>query len=610
MFVKQTLNVNNLKILFVLALVVFLAYGNALFNGFVYDDGYLIVKNKYIKDFAYLKEVFLSDVTKTSPYERASGYYRPVSMTFLMAGYHLWGLNTFFWHLASIFLHLANVWLVFFLLARLVKSIIPAFIAALIFAVHPIHVEAVAPIYNFMGLLATFFSLGAWVAFIKAEEKKLFLGLSVILLFLGLFSKEEVLVLPAVFIVYDYYFVARFKGKELFKRWWIYLGLAAAEIFYLWMRSLVIERPAAFGLWDLNLTFNVAPAANAFWHMLTIVKVYFLYLLSLITPGDLSAFYMVPAASAGDWTTWLGLAVILGLLIYAVLAMRRNSLLSFFILLFFVSVLPVSNLIPIGGLFAERLIYFPSLAYCAVVGILLVSLQLTFAERIELLLRGTTAPNLGQEIVVGAPGNLLVPGAQNWNIPRIRVHYLLVVALVIVWGFKTVERNYVWRNNLTLWRDTVVQSPSSLIVRLNLAEAYAEAGLLDEAIVEYRNALTTPSLKSFQIHNALGKIYGRRAQYDLAIDEFIKVIALNSAFSEGYYNTGISYFNKGDLPAAESYFLKGIPVNPDYAWNYYGLGLVAQMRGDLSKARDLFLTAHRKDPQHAGTIEALQRIQR
>jgi len=561
---------NNRSAVIILTAITFLLFGNTIFNEFVYDDHYLIIENPFIKDFAHLPTILTSDVTVTSPLAKASGYYRPVSMVYLMVAYKLFGLNSILWHLNSILLHLSNTILVFVLMRKIVDQWRVAIMTALIFAVHPIHVEAVTPVYNFMGILATFFSLSAFLAFIKSEgmTKRSFGILSLFLMTLGLFSKEEVIVLPIVFVLYDFYFVHNFLFRKLFNRWKSYFLFFLVGSFYLLCRSLFVEKGAAFGLWDLSLTFNVQQASNILFHGLTIIKIYCLYILLLIFPFNLSAFHSVSAVTTIVNVEILAMAIlVMGLICFAIRCRQSRPAVSFFIVLFFVSSLPISNILPIGGMFAERFIYFPSIAYCAIFSLVIMD-------------------GRGKQSVVA----------------------LIVLAILLSYGLRTVERNYIWRNDVILWQDTIAKTPNRIIPRLNLADAYFKNQLYDKALVEYRTVLANSSFKEFHVRNNIGKIYGIKGEYDKALKEFQHSVAINPAFVEGQYNMGITYFNQGEIDKARLYFNKVQELDPDYPWGYYGLGLLYEKKGIVNLAVSMFEKVLNLKPNHELAQKALIRV--
>src|SRR3989338_5732049 len=146
------------KIFMIAALIglTFLAYGNALFNTFVWDDKAFIVDNPYIKDFRHLPDFFLNRIDQTSPVGSGfESYYRPLFLLSFMGDYHLWGLNPFFFHLHNVLLHFLCTVLVFYFARHFLKDDFFAFSSAVFFSLHPIHTEAVSAVFNRMDVLVS-----------------------------------------------------------------------------------------------------------------------------------------------------------------------------------------------------------------------------------------------------------------------------------------------------------------------------------------------------------------------------------------------------------------------------------------------------------------------
>jgi tetratricopeptide (TPR) repeat protein len=557
------LSLKNKGLLFLaFAVIIFIVFGNALFNDFCYDDHYLILENPYIRDFTFIKQALVSDVTITTPLQKASGYYRPVSMIYLMALSQLWGMNPFGLHLMNIFLHLLNTFFVFLIAEAMIKDRRVAFLAGLLFAVHPIHVEAVAPIFNYMGLLASCFAFASFYMFIRSEgmRKAPETILSLVFFSLGLFSKEEVIVLPFLFILYDFIFLYQLSFQKielaLRKYLWFFLPMGL----YLFLRSQIIESKAAFGFWDLSLNLNIAGESTAILTLISVARTFAAYLGLFVFPFKLSAFYLFgPVSSMGSLEIFISLFLVMGLLAYGVFSAKKESFVSFFIGWFFISSFLISNLIPIGGLFAERFMYFPSMAYCFLFALLFIRLF---------------------DQCLGA-------SAQT---KRFLLQIFLIIA-VVLYAQKTAARNYVWRNDVTLWADTVQKTPQSMIVHLFLADAYHARGLYDKAMDEYAIVLGLPSAPEARVRNTLGKIYGGRQQYDQAIGEFLKAVKINPFDVETYYNLGITYFFKGDDAKAREYFRQAQSVDKDYFWVYYGMGLIYEKEKKYKEAKDMFSKA-------------------
>ncbi len=566
-------------IFLICTVAVFAAYGNALFNEFVYDDSYLIIKNDFIKDFRHIPEICVSDVTVTTPYRRPSGYYRPVSMIFLMFAYKLWGLNPAGFHLISVLLHLANVLLVFLIFQEICRNRFSGLIAAFFFAVHPIHVEAVTPVYNYMGLLAAFFAMASFWVFLKSEGmgRKIYLIWSFVFYAASIFSKENALILPAIFFVYDYLFWARFRLKEILRRLKAYAVYGCLALVYLLARISFVDQPAALGFWNLDLFFNIGQTQGLISHLLTVIEIYFFYIMLLFFPFHLNAFHWIPAShSLLSAPALSALICIGGLIIYALVRFKTYPRISFLIFFFFLSSLMVSNLIPIGGIFAERFMYLPSVAFCGLIG-----------------------------LVAGR----IIRSDQNFIRAKTKMTVLLLVLVGGIYLMQTVTRNYIWRTDISLWKDTLKKTPNAFTPHLNLAEAYDQAGEIQLALKHYEIASRFSGWKQAFIHNKMGKIYAGQGLYHQALEHFKKAFELNQREEEFFYNAGMAYFYLDDFKKAQDLFEESLKRNQDYAWSYYGFGLVYEKKGQRQKARQMFKQAYRLNPQFDKAAQALRRME-
>src|SRR3972149_10838390 len=131
--------------LLLLASVSFLVYANTLGHEFVYDDDVQILRNQWIRSPEHIPKYFTGDVWSfRNPGEPKSNYYRPVQLLAYLGLYQVAGLNPFAYHLVNVLLHVACTWLVFLVARRLLQEQGLSLAAALLFATHPIHTEAVA----------------------------------------------------------------------------------------------------------------------------------------------------------------------------------------------------------------------------------------------------------------------------------------------------------------------------------------------------------------------------------------------------------------------------------------------------------------------------------
>ena len=150
----------------VLSAVTMAVYWVSFFNGFVWDDEFIIAKNPAIRQITSLPDLLLSpDVVKP--------YYRPLNRATYLLDYWLFGMNPLPFHAVNIVIHLLNVFLLYLVCCKVATDRVSAFIAALIFAVHPINTESVNFISARNNLLSLFFSLGAFLTFILHKSKSI-----------------------------------------------------------------------------------------------------------------------------------------------------------------------------------------------------------------------------------------------------------------------------------------------------------------------------------------------------------------------------------------------------------------------------------------------------
>src|SRR5665213_2935599 len=153
----------------ILFLLAFLPYANTLMNSFVYDDGFQVVENPYAHSFRYLGKIFTTNVWSFQGAQGITNYYRPMMTFGYLLCYRIAGAIPFAFHLANLVLNGLVVWLVFYLLRRFSGERV-ALIAAGLFALHPIHTEAVAWVAAVTDLELSVFYLATFLLFLKLPE--------------------------------------------------------------------------------------------------------------------------------------------------------------------------------------------------------------------------------------------------------------------------------------------------------------------------------------------------------------------------------------------------------------------------------------------------------
>ncbi|MFI5183959.1 MAG: tetratricopeptide repeat protein, partial [Vicinamibacteria bacterium] len=489
-----------------------LVYGNALVNDFVFDDVQLIKDNDAIKSFTYVREIFTDNLWGLLG--KASNYYRPMPPLLYMITYALFGLAPWPFHLVNIAFHAGASALTYLIASRLLRQagldrpspvVVPALLAALLFAVHPIHTEAVTWIAGMMDVSCTFFALLSFYFFLCAGENSLLSGahlLSLVSFFLATLCKEPALVLPALIFLYDYFHRSppdRLLARSV-KRSIPHVGVLAV---YLAMRAYALTglAPLTTGATDLGLY----PA------VINVPPLFELYLRKLVLPVYQNVLYHVPpVTSLLEPRAILGLLVVGGFCAAAALAARRNGIVLLSLAFLALPLAPALYLPALTqalvNAFAERYEYFASVGFVFLVGIFLLWVRSRSG-------RAYTAS-------VG------------------------VLAIVIVlFGVLTVRRNAVWKDNYTLWSDSVSKSPLSAFAHENLGYALFYEGRPEEGNRELRTALSLDPKIPYSLV-ATGIQYSKKGLLKKAILEFSIALMFDPNMVEAHYNLGLAYQEK------------------------------------------------------------------
>jgi tetratricopeptide (TPR) repeat protein len=438
------------------------------------------------------------------------------------------------------------------------------FIAGLLFAVHPIHTEAVAWVAGLPDLSFTFFFLLSFALYIRSTTGKAvhkgYYSLSIVLFFLSALSKEPALTLPLILMGYDSLFADPDAG--FWSRWKRYVPYFIVAAVYFGLR-----------LYALG---GIAPERrhehlSALQHVINVFPLFSNYLGKLLLPVNLNAFYVFhPIASLFETTGILSVAVTVAFAGITAVAYRKNRMVCFWLLFIVVPLLPAFYIRGLGlNTFAERYLYLPSVGFVAIVAMFLTKM----AEKSS---RGTIA---------------------------------LIGALALVTGLYslgTIKRNAVWRSDYTLFEDTARKSPDSAIAREKFATALMEQGRLDEAIQLYKSALAL-DYSLDDVHTNLGIAYYRKGMLDQAIEEERISIKMNPDMPEKHFNLAQQLADKNLWGEAIREYEIAIKLDPNFADAHNGLGFSCAMVGSIDKAIEHFGIAARLAPDNPMYVKNLSR---
>lgn len=443
----------------VAAAVAVLVFLNSLDNGFAYDDVHILVENETIQDVRELPGLLVR------PYWPGAhggdlGLWRPVTTALFGVQHALWGLDPMPYHLVNVLLHGLATALVVLLLGRLLPPP-AALVGGLVFAVHPVHVEAVANVVGVAEILPAVLYLAACLAAIRSWDRP---GsgpviLACVLYALAFLSKESAVTLPAAVVLLDgarRRIPLRDLGGYLRKRGSLLGGLALTAAAVLTARFLVLGSLADP---DPALGADLLTEIPRIW---TLGVIWAEYLRLFLFPTWLSADYapdVVPLLTVWRPRNVLGVAAVLALLAAGLVGWRSARLdgsrlswavLGFGVVWVVVTISPVSNVLFVSGvLVAERTLYLPSVGVAAVMGAGLVALA------------------------------------------RFRIFsgVALSAALLLFFSIRTWTRTPVWDDTFTVFAHMIVDQPESGRSQWVLGDMRRGQGREAEAREAYRKAV-------------------------------------------------------------------------------------------------------------------------
>lgn len=524
-----------------------LPFLNGIHADFTFDDVFVIRDNPLVHDDRPLELV-------ESTY--LGGLYRPLTMLTYAANARL-GNSPFGYHVVNVALHSLISILVFVLGRILMGSTWIAAVAALLFAVHPIHTEAVTSIVGRAELLAALSVLSTLLTFIRAERsvgfrRNAWMAVSVACFAAGSLAKEGAFTaLPLVAVVH----VWLFRGIRPARRAAVLVPYAAAAIVVLIVRFCAIgSLTSAFPPPGVDNPLFYTPALPRIG---TAIVILWEYASQLAVPWHLSADYSFNQIRivTSPWDPrLLGAAFLLSTGIVALLwrARRSPEILVAFLFLAVPLALTANLLFPIGTIRAERLLYLPSFGWC-----LLCAWLAARAVRFR---------------------------------PQLTVAALAVV--ITLYAGRTWARNLDWQDNVTLFEATVRTSPASVKAHYNLACFYYHKGRMDDAMFHFRKALSiypeyaTAALGVGRIYELRGLVYGALHYYERALH-------LNWELPEAHLDVGNVRLRLGEIVTAEAAFRTGLEFDPDNAELLWNLSVTRRLQGDLWEADAL---AERVEP--------------
>lgn len=529
-------------------------YFTALFNGFVYDDNIQIVTNRWIRNFHHLREVFSVNVAGFTS-DSSTNYYRPLMYVVYIITYKIVGLHPLLYHSLNVALHACSSVMVFLIARRIpwAVSVSPGylsvpFLSAMVFATHPVHTEAVMWVAALPDVAFSFFYLLSLYLYMIGRNggptSARVYAMSLVSYLTAAFFKEPAVTLPLSLLAYD--FATKPRGSKLpWKLYAIYGTVASAYLIARYYALGGIAPQARYkDLTSWQIAINTLPLVGE-------------YLRLLVLPVSLNAFHVFrPVQSLAEPKVVISLLALVLLVAGASQSYKKHRPVFLSLSLIVIPLLPAFYLPALGeNPSAERYLYLPSAGFAMIIGF-------AFAS---------------------AAGRL----------PR-RLIATIAATLFIVYSYGTLVRSTVWKDELSLWTDTVGKSGDSAAVHKYYGYALYAHGRLGEAVQEYRTSLLMKNSDPMT-HLNLGVVYSLQGLHDKAVQEYVASLTIAPS-ALGEVNLGLELMKEGKLDQAMQLCGSAVRRDPTLSSAHNCIGSILGNAGMYEEAARSFRSAAELDP--------------
>ena len=517
--------------------------------------------------------------------------YRPLTWVSFGLDYLFWGMNPSGYHLTSLLLHAVNAILFYFVALRLLRLTLAtsnvrmefylqlaAGFSALLFAVHPLRVEAVAWASARNDVLSGTFYLATILCYLKAtavgsgHSSRLWMTSAVIVFALSLLSKAIGMTLPFVLLLLDFYPLRRLgKGRGPWfgsvsrKVWWekgpfLLLAVAAGAF------ALLAKERATYSFEEIGLFQRLSQSV---WGLM-------FYLWKTVAPFGLSPLYELSYLDTSGWPSLMSFLLSSALSITLFLARHRWPAGLAIWLYYVIALAPVLGVAQSGPqLVADRYTYLSCLGWALLGGAALCCWRRAPASTDRLA------------------KNSVVPGA---------------LASAVLGGLSLLTWNQVrhWHNSETLWTHALSVGPRSSYAHNNLGNALFERGKIEEAANHYRDALQFNPGHA-KAHNNLANALVNQGKLDEAIVHYREALRIDPDYARAHYNLANTLVGRGRLEEAIYHFREAVRNDPNYAKAQYNLGIALAKEGEFAEAIKHFGQVLRVDSENPAAHEALAR---
>ena len=535
-----------------------IVYSNTLFCSFHFDDNLYIVDNLLIKNVHFLQNIW--------------NYYPCRFVTFLTFAfdYHSHQLHVLGYHLFNITVHLISAILVWWLTlltfstpamkeafadketGNIADSI--ALFAGLIFVSHPVQTEAVTYICQRAASLATLFYLLSLCLYVKSglardRSEGAFYSGSWMIALAAMFTKETAITLPLMILLYEFSF---FKTERRLNWKRISPFLLTLMIIPL---TMVLTRSKFFQeIQHISQGPGGIPPTHYF---LTQFRVIVTYIRLAFLPFNQNLDYDYPVFSGlFELPVFMSVLFIISILLFAKRMFLKYRLVVFSIFWYFITLLPESSFLSERDVVFEHRLYLPLVGY-----------SIFLATGLYYLSQRT----------------------------GLKTMVIILMMIISCYSILTYQRNKVWKDEISLWSNTVDRSPNKARPYNNLGYAFYQHGDITQAIFNFNKAIALyPDYAD--AYDNLGWTYYNQGNLSRAFDDYNKAIELNPRFAKAYNNRGLLYYKQGRFSQAMADYNEAIAMDPDFAEPYNNRAIVFYDQGRFIQAMADYNKAISMDP--------------
>uniref|UniRef100_A0A1B6F0B4 dolichyl-phosphate-mannose--protein mannosyltransferase n=1 Tax=Cuerna arida TaxID=1464854 RepID=A0A1B6F0B4_9HEMI len=568
-------------------------YYNSCQCGFVFDDISAIKENRDLRPHTPLKNVFLNDFWGTPMHkEQSHKSYRPLCVLTFRWNYLLHQLEPMGYHLVNLILH-AVVCLMYFRMCSMFLPEISSFVSAMLFAVHPIHTEAVTGVVGRAETLSSVFFLAAFILYAKSTKRKRFTGwrwlvFSMLAVATAMLCKEQGITITGICAVYELFVAQKIRlsdvqhflrcvvsGKVSWQHTWCsdatkrlcVLTLSTLTLLLVRLQIMGSKLPV-FTRFDNPASVAATPTRQLTYNYLVSVNLWLLLLpCDLCCDWTMGTIPMVESLLDRRNLSTLGAYIALATLAYVALttANRQQAVVIAMSLAFLaLPFLPASNLFfPVGFVVAERVLYMPSMGFCMLV-------------------------------------------AYGWQIlaekKNRKVAWAGLCLLLLAHGTKTISRNWDWTSEYSIFMAGLRVNQRNAKLFNNVGHALEGQGRFNEALQYFHKAVSVQQ-DDIGAHINVGRTYNHLKMFKEAEDAYLKAKSLlpkakpgesyQARIAPNHLNVFLNLANliaknETRLEEADLLYRQAISMRADYTQAYINRGDVLLKLNRTKEAQEVY----------------------